>query len=818
MPELTIDNRKVTVDQGTSILEAAMSNGIFIPNLCYDRRLKPYGGCRLCIVEVQGQRKLVTACSTPVKNGMIVFTDTPKVTKIRKTLLELLLLHHPLDCPVCDKAGECALQDLAFRYAASENRFSAVRKHEPARQRETLISRSMSRCILCGKCVKLCHEYQGAHAVNFIGRGFKTKVSPAFGESLECEFCGQCIDICPVGALGSATYRSKSRSWYEEEHPTICPYCGCGCTINLFIRENKIFRARGKTGQGINKGDLCAKGRFGFDFIYGENRLTTPLIRKEGRQVPASWDEALALIAKRLEVIRQEYGSSAIGALGSQRCTMEDNYMLQRFMRDVIGSDNIDSGARFGYAMAHDAIRAVLGIDYHPVRWDITPETDFILVLESDITSSLPVWGLKFIKAKNDGAKLVIADALDTKLAKNSSLWLQIRPGSGEALLKCLIMLISEDTLVRKRAEGIPNFDALLGSIERYTPAYTALVTGLAEREIMDLAADYKQARKRLLAMTIGTSENRKGLNTLLLAANLVLLMGDDPSTLQVPAELSNTLGMWVAGVRPLSGGKDARSMLYKAGGIKAFYIIGENPLATFKQSETVELRLRSCDLLIVQDINLTETARLANVVLPACSWGEKEGTFMNATGTLQQMPRLLPPTGKSLPDWRILRDLAAVMNSEIGSLDIKQIRKEIHERVSGLTLAGTNPPAFHPVPDIPHELPDESFPLVLVTSDLFQHSGTISAESRNLGSAISDAYLKIHPADAEKYGITDDDYVRVSSRRGEVYIKAVVTADVMEGTVFAPVHFPHVRIHNITHPASDGEAPVDAVKIEPVL
>jgi predicted molibdopterin-dependent oxidoreductase YjgC len=816
MLELTIDSRKVTANPGTSILEAAMSHGIFIPNLCYDKRLKPYGGCRLCIVEVQGQRKLITACSTPVKDGMVVSTDTPRVAKIRKTLLELILLHHPLDCPVCDKAGECTLQDLAFRYGALESRFSTVRKHEPARSRETLISRSMSRCILCGKCVNLCHQYQGTQAINFIGRGFKTKVSPAFEESLDCEFCGQCIDICPVGALGSATYRSKSRSWYEEEHPTICPYCGCGCTTNLFVRENRILRARGKAGQGVNKGDLCAKGRFGFDFLYGENRLTTPLIRKEGRQVPAGWDEALTLIAKRLDIIKQEHGSSAIGAIGSQRCTIEDNYMLQRFMREVIGSDNIDSGARFGYAITHDAVRHVLGRDYHPIRWDVQPETDFIFVLESDITSSLPVWGLKFIKAKHEGAKLVVADALDTKLARNSTSWLQIRPGSSEALLKCLILLLSEDQSVRKVAEAIPNLDALLGSIERYTVAYTSLVTGLTEREITDLATDYRQARKRLLAMTIGTSENRKGLNSLLLAANLVLLMGDDPATLQVPAELCNTLGMWLAGVRPLSDGKDVRSMLYKTGGIKAFYIMGENPLITFKQSEAVELRLRSCDFLVVQDINLTETAKLANVVLPACSWGEKEGTFMNATGTLQQMPRLLPTAGQSLPDWQILRDLSGVMNSEIGSLDVKQIRKEIYELATSWANAETNLPAFHPVPDSPHELPDEIYPLVLITSDLFQHSGTLSAESRNLGSVVSDAYLKINPADAERYHITDDDYVHMSSRRGEVYIKANVTVDVMEGTVVAPVHFQHVRIHNITHLAFDGEAPVDAVKVEP--
>jgi formate dehydrogenase alpha subunit len=676
----------------------------------------------------------------------------------------------------------------------------------------------MSRCILCGKCVKLCHEYQGAQAVNFIGRGFKSKVSPAFEESLDCEFCGQCIDICPVGAIGSSSYKAKSRSWYEQELETICPYCGCGCTTHLFVRENKILRARGKPGKGINKGDLCAKGRFGFDFIYGGNRLTTPLIRKEGRHVPASWEEALTHIAKRLDIVRQEHGADAIGALGSQRCTMEDNYMLQRFMREVIGSDNIDSSARFGYALAHDAVKRVFGIDYHPINWDLPPDADFILVLESDITSSLPIWGLKFIRAKNEGATLVVADSLDSKLSRNSSAWLQIKPGTGEALLKCLMLnLMNRDSSIRQRAETIPGFDKLAETLGKYTPSYTASITGLTEPEIEELTEDCGKAKKRVIAMTMGMSENRKGYNALVSAANLLLMMGEDPDSLQVPAEFCNTLGTWVAGVRPLKNGKDARSMLYRASGIKALYVMGENPLATFKQSDLVELRLRSCDLLIVQDITLTQTAKLANVVLPASSWGEKEGTFMNASGLLQQMPRLLPQTGKCLADWQIIRDLARTMNSELGSIDIEKIRKEIYGLASNMKNIKAAPVSFQPVQEGSMETPDENYPLSLVTSDLFQHSGTMSAESRNLGVAVPDAYLRINPADAEKYNIDEDDYVRMSSRRGEVRIKAQITADTMEGAVFAPAHFTQVGLHNITHIPTDGEAPVDAVKVEPI-
>jgi len=815
--ELTIDNQKVTAEPGTSILEAALGHGIYIPNLCYDSRLKPYGGCRLCLVEVQGQRKLIASCATPVKSDMVVLTNTPKVAKIRKTLLELLLLHHPLDCPICDKAGECALQDLVFLYGASESRFSAVRRQETGLTESPLIARTMSRCILCGKCVKICHDYQGARAVNFIGRGFKTKVSPAFEETLDCEFCGQCVDACPVGALGSTAYRSRSRSWYEEEHATICPYCGCGCTTHLFIREGKIMRARGEAGVGINKGDLCAKGRFGFDFIYGETRLTTPLIKKDGKHTPVSWEEALTYVAQKLDAVSQEYGPSAIGALGSQRCTMEDNYMLQRFMREVIGSDNVDSGARFGHSIVQTAIRQVFGIDYHPIRWDAPLQADLILVLESDITSILPVWGLNFIRAKNEGATLIVADALDTKLAKNSSQWLQIRPGSGEYLLKGMMkILIDEREPLRQQASALPNFDAFVHSLDKFTPQFVSSLTGLPEQEIMDLARAYGDAGRRLLAITLGPSENKKGLNTLRSAANLVLLMGDAPSSLQIPVTLCNTLGMWAMGVRPLADGKDAYDMLYK-GRLEALYIMGDNPLVTFRNSELVELNLRGLELLVVQDINYTDTARLADVILPACSWGEKEGTFMNATGHVQQMQRLLPQTGESLPDWQIIRNLARTMKSELGAIDMKDIRESMLKLVTEFKESEVNHPAFYPVRDRPREEPDEDYPLILVTSELLQHSGTLSVESRNLGSASSDAYLKINPADAEKYNVSDDDFVRLISRRGEVYVKARISADVMEGMVFAPVHFPHVRIHSVTHVSMYGEAPLDAVRVEPI-
>lgn len=817
MIELTINGQKVSAEENTTILNAALSSGIYIPNLCYDKRLDAYGGCRLCVVEVEGQRRLLTACSTPVEKGMAVQTETPKLHKARKTVLELLLVHHPLDCPICDKSGECTLQDLAFKYGPSESRFVGVRHHEPESIAAPLVERNPNRCILCGKCVRVCRDHQGVGAINLIGRGFKSKISPAFEETLDCEFCGQCIDACPVGALGSKPYRFRSRVWFMDEYEIVCPYCGCGCTTNLSLREGRIIRARGKEGVGINKGDLCSRGRFGFDYIYSENRLSSPLIKKDGRLLPATWEEALNYIAGRLERIRDTHGPSAIGAIGSQRCTMEDNYMLQRFMREVAGTDNIDSAARFGYAISQKAIEKTLGLDLLPIKWDSPLKADFMLVIESDITSTMPVWGLNFIKAKNNGAELVVADPKETKLARNSSQWLQTKAGSSVAFINSIMKVIIDEGLHNKeKASAVPNFNALVKSLDGYAPSFAAKAVGISEGDIKELARSYANAQKRLLAVTLSGAENTKGINTILAAANLMLLMGDEPDTLQIPAEYSNTLGMWMADIRPLSGGKDAHEMLYKDGSVKALYIMGENPLVTFRDAATVEKTLKNLEFLVVQDIILTDTAKLADVVLPASSWAEKDGTFMSATGVSQRIPKLISETGQSIPDWKIFRNLARVMNKDLGLKELGDIRASIKELFE-LRVEAKGRPEFNSVRHGISETADNEYPLLLTTANLLQHSGALSILSKNLGSVVADAYLQINPDDAEKYRVEDEGFVKVVSRRGEVFLKARISVEMPQGTVFAAAHFPHANINKLTHLPLNGEQPLDAVRIEPV-
>ncbi len=816
MIELTINGKKIQVEQGLTILQAAQKNNIYIPNMCYDKRLRPYGGCRICLVELEGQKRLFASCSTPAENGMVVYTETPRLQKARRTVLELILLHHPLDCPVCDKAGECDLQDLGYKYGPTKPRFFAERKHDPERLDAPIVERNPNRCILCGKCVRICYEHQGVGAIELIGRGFKTKISPAFEETLNCEFCGQCIDACPVGALGSRNFRHRSRVWMMEEFQTICPYCGCGCTTNVSIRDGKIVRARGKEDIGINEGNLCSKGRFGFDYIYSENRLKSPMIKKEGSLISVSWDEALRYASKRLESIKEKYGPSAIGAIGSQRCTIEDNYMLQRFMRDIIGTDNIDSAARFGYAKYATAIKNAFGLDFHPIKWKSPLEADFILVIESDITSTLPVWGLNFIQARHNGAKLVVADPKETKLARWSTEWLRIRPGSGIALLNGIMNVILEEGLYdSSKVKAIPNYDSFINSIREFTSERASNITGLSIEEIKNLAMAYASSKKRLLSLTSNALENTKSIDTILAAANLVLLMGDNIDTIQVPAEYSNTLGTWMCGVKPISDGMDAFKMLYGHGNIKALYIMGENPLVTFHDTLRIENTLKDMELLIVQDIFLTDTAKIADVVFPASSWGEKEGLFMSATGNIQEIRKLSPETRGTMPDWKIFIELAKAMNKDIGISSISDIRSAvegiiIHEKKD--MTPSFNIASYKVIDNI-----SDDYPLLLVTSNILQHSGALSVLSKNLDTVVSDAYLQVNVKDAKKYNIKNDHYVKVKSKKGEVFLKAMVSDEVMEGTVFAPIHFAHAKVNTLTYPSLNGEIPLLPVSIEAV-
>jgi len=353
MVTLRIDGKKVTVRKLATILDAARKLDIPIPTLCHHPELSPYGGCRLCIVEVKGSAKPVASCTTFAKEGMDIITSSPNLEKLRRTTLELLLSDHPTDCMVCERAGDCKLQELAYFYGIRENRFLGERRVYTKKDNNPFIERDMEKCILCGQCVRVCDEIQGVGAIDFAYRGLKTKICPPFEKDLNCEFCGQCVEICPTGALTGKMWTHRGRQNFKEVD-TVCPYCGCGCNLTLFIRRNEVIRISSKENT-INKGWLCAKGRFGYEFIKSPDRLKKPLIRIESKDrlandsafKEAEWDEALDYIASRLKEIKAKYGPDAIAGLSSARCTSEENYLFQKFMRAVIGTNNVDHCARY---------------------------------------------------------------------------------------------------------------------------------------------------------------------------------------------------------------------------------------------------------------------------------------------------------------------------------------------------------------------------------------------------------------------------------------------------------------------------------------
>lgn len=346
---LTIDGKGFTVPKGSTVLEACRMHDIPVPTLCHDPELTSAGACRLCVVEIEGMRNLPPSCVTQVMQGMVVQTQTGKVRKARKTILELLVANHPLDCMTCQKMGDCSLAQFAYDYGVAGKEYTGIKREIPLDESNPFILRDPNKCVLCGKCVRVCEEIQGRSVLDFFKRGFDSQVGPAFGvpyAESECVFCGSCVSVCPVGALTEKKMVGKGRPWEVEKVQTTCPFCGTGCNFDLNVKDGKVIGVTSNPEAPVNGRALCVKGRFGMDLIHSPQRLTTPLIKKDGEFVPASWDEALDLVATRLGEIKSQHGADSIAALSSARCTNEENYLMQKFMRAVIGTNNVDHCAR----------------------------------------------------------------------------------------------------------------------------------------------------------------------------------------------------------------------------------------------------------------------------------------------------------------------------------------------------------------------------------------------------------------------------------------------------------------------------------------
>ncbi|HDY89962.1 MAG TPA: 2Fe-2S iron-sulfur cluster binding domain-containing protein, partial [bacterium] len=512
--KLTINGKTYETERGKTVLEVARKNDIWIPTLCYDKRLDPYGGCRICLVEVQGARQLVTSCTAKVGEGMVVNTESEKVTKTRKGVLEYILSDHPLDCMTCEATGCCELQDLAYTmdikgidYRSGEKIGGVIP------DRNELIYRETGKCIRCGRCVRICGEVQQDYAIEFGGRGFKMWVSTPFGESLldgTCVLCGQCVSTCPTTALFEKKAMGKGRSFQVKKVRSTCGYCSIGCQIDIHTNHNGIIKITSEVGVVPNNGNLCTKGRFAYDFINHPDRLDTPMIRVNGNLEKTSWEDAYDFISKKLNGIKSKYGNDSISFISSGRCTNEENYLMQKFARAVIGTNNIDQSETECHAPTLTGLRNSLGFGTTTNSIEEISKSDVIFVIGANVTEAHPIIGLEVKKAVRNGSILIVADTRRIWLSRIAKTYLNLQPGTDAYLINALTNVIINEKLydekfIEGRTEG---FKELKKAVARNEPKKAEGLCGIPEETIKDAARTFANAKRATILYGNGITQH----------------------------------------------------------------------------------------------------------------------------------------------------------------------------------------------------------------------------------------------------------------------------------------------------------------------
>ncbi|OFX21063.1 MAG: formate dehydrogenase subunit alpha [Bacteroidetes bacterium GWA2_31_9] len=884
---ITIDGIKLQANPNKTILEVALENNIYIPNLCHHEDLVPAGVCRMCMVEVEGQRGQVVACKTLISEGMKVKVDSPEISVIRQTTLELVQANHPQDCNNCKQNNNCQLQQVTAFVGMNQKRFERMRKTKPFIEIDNsnpFFNLDHNKCIMCGICVRTCDEVQGVNALNYGQRGFNTIISTFGNRPIKdsvCESCGECVVRCPVGALYPKNTQIPAR-----EAKTVCTYCGVGCNIFLGVRGDKVVSSRGDRTSIVNKGRLCVKGRFGYEFINHPDRLKTPLIKKNGKFEEASWDEALDLIAKKFSTRKKE----KFAAFSSARVTNEENYVIQKFTRAVMETNNIDHCARLCHAPTVSGLVQTFGSGAMTNSIDEFYNTKTVFSIGSNTTAAHPIIALHIKTAKRNGAKIIVANPKEIDLCRHADLFLQQYPGTDVALLLGMIRVIVDENLTDKKfiKERCENYEEFINSLENFSLENVEIITGVPKEKIAEAARIYATNSPSSIVYAMGITQHTHGTDNVLAISNLALLTGNvgkESSGVNPLRGQNNVQGACDYGALPdvypgyqKVNNKAAKEKFEKAwgvkldnkigithteiinaiehGSIKALYQVGENPVISEADANHVKKALEKLDFFVVQDIFMTETAQYADVILPASSFAEKDGTFTNTERRVQRVRKAIEPIGDSKPDWWITSEIAKRMGAKgFDFTDVEEVFNESnslvpnfaginYERIEKVGLQWPCPTIDHPGTKFLHrekfatpsgkakfmpltykvskELPDTEYPLLLTTdrSLYHYHTSTMTRKVKGLRILDEEELFKINPEDAKLFGIEDGEMVSVKSRRGEVKVKARVTDICQKGVVSMTFHFfesptNELTICEVDPVAKIPETKVCAVKVE---
>ncbi|OGU13765.1 MAG: NADH dehydrogenase [Geobacteraceae bacterium GWC2_53_11] len=811
MVNLIIDDKQVTAPKDSTIYDAAKLNGIKIPILCHDKKLKPFGACRMCLVEVEQMKgRQIPACTTPITEGMIIRTATPEIIKARELVLELLLLNHPLDCPVCDKAGDCDLQNLTYDYKVDSNRFSDLKFQHEIDYNNPLIERDMNRCVLCGKCVRICDEIVSYGALTFIDRGIETKIGCEFEKKLDCEFCGSCISVCPVGSLLARPFKFKSRFWALTKHNSVCGYCGTGCNLTLGVKDNKVLTTVYDENQGFHKGQLCVRGRFGYQFINSDKRLTKPLIRKNGTLTESTWDEALELVAGRLK------GGSAVAALATPRLTNEELVVFKKLLLDSVGTKNFDHAAGYAHAALTEGFARSFGTSASSASILDIQKSDLLLVIKTDSYETHPVVGFEVNMAvKNKGVKLSVLSDKRGKLSKLPHAQTLVHlPGSEVAVLNAIAKTIIDEKLVNTHAASVPGYAELEKALSAFSAEVVAAQCGLTAADIKKLATDYASAEKAMIIFPVGQAYTGHNADLASAVANLAILTGKygkEGCGVLCLSEKNNSQGAVDMGFYAQNGGLNGLQILDACtdGTVKTLFVAGENPLTSYPNRSKVKKALEAVEFLIVTELFLTETAAMADVVLPVCSFAEKTGTFTSADRRVQYVKPAISKNSQLKTDFEVFSDLIVKLGGQSSSTPAV-LFGEIAATTPGYTgmsheslksegafAAVSMKPAFV-VPQATASVAAEAGKLALVTGSALYHSGTQSQYGEGPMHVCPEGYIELSRADASTYKIAENDLVTVSSAEGSMQLKAKVTPRMPVGVAFAPYHFTAAPINTI--------------------
>jgi predicted molibdopterin-dependent oxidoreductase YjgC len=666
MIELEIDGRAIAVQKGTTILEACKTLDIEIPTLCHMKELAPDGSCRMCVVEIEGGRKggLVPSCSEHCAPGMKVSTRSERVVESRRFILDLLLSNHVLSCFDCASNGECRLQDYCLEYGVEKTSFTYGKRvgTNETDSSNPFFSFHPEKCIMCRRCTRVCQQLQGRDVISVSNRGFDTRMSPSYQlpwrESI-CESCGNCVSNCPTGALSSKDQQRHYRAFEVKKVRTTCPHCATGCQMDLLVKNNRIVGVDPADGPS-NRGLLCVKGKFGsYKFIHSGDRLTHPLIKRDGKFEKASWDEALDLIANRFTEIRKKYGADANAGFSCSRAPNEDNYVFQKMMRAAFGTNNVDNCARVCHSASVHGLATTLGSGAmtNPIR-DITEDVDLILLIGSNPTEAHPVVGTQIRQAIKRGTQIIVVDPRKIDLVKDAVIHMPIKAGTNIAFANAMVHVIIKEGLadmdyIQERTEG---FEELAEIVKDYTPEKVAEICHIDAEDIRKAARMYAKAEKAPIIYCLGVTEHSTGTEGVMSLSNLAMVVGKIGKSgcgINPLRGQNNVQGACDMGCMPYDfpgyqkvANKEVREKFERAwdvplsettglmstqvlpeaieGKIKGLYIFGEDPMVTDPDTGHVAKSLESLDFLVVQELFMTETAQFADVILPGTSYGKR--------------------------------------------------------------------------------------------------------------------------------------------------------------------------------------------------